>query len=304
MEGGGSSLGCNAPLRAYKTPEGAITFDATRGYYDRPLRLACGQCRGCRLRRTRDWAIRAVHESQMHARNSFVTLTYNNEHLPEDQSVDVEHWQKFAKRVRKEYGPFRFLHCGEYGEKTLRPHYHAVIFGLNFHEDRAKIGNPSGHPLYASPTLARLWPWGFSAIGDVTFDSAAYVASYTFKKTKGPAEEAQNQRIDTSTGEVWSVKSPYATMSRNKGLGTTWFEKYRGDLYPHDYAIAKGQKFRPPKFYDRMLEKSDPDLWEEIKEKRKVHVLQSPQELSQARQDTKEEVLRRKAKLYSTRNLS
>lgn len=230
----------------------------------------------------------------MHERNSFVTLTYNEASLPEDHGLNVKHWQDFAKRVRKQNGPFRFLHCGEYGEKTLRPHYHACIFGLNFHEDRVPIGNQSGHPLYASSALAELWPHGFSAIGDISFDSAAYVASYTFKKTNGDLEAAQAERVDTETGEVWSVKSPYATMSRRPGLGTSWYEKYKGDLYPHDYAVAKGQKFRPPKFYDKLLAKEDPKLWQEVQDRRRQHVRDKPEELTREREETREEILRRK----------
>lgn len=276
------------------TPEGAITFNPTAGYYDRPLQIACGQCRGCRLRRTRDWALRAVHESQMHDQNSFVTLTYNDEHLPEDHGLDVKHWQDFAKRLRKRSGPFRFLHCGEYGEKNLRPHYHACIFGHDFRADRTPLGNPTGKPLYASPTLSELWPFGFSAIGELTFDSAAYVASYCFSKTTGNRKEGQWQRLDTDTGECWEVKPTYATMSRRPGLGTSWFEKFKGDLYPHDYAVAKGQKFRPPRFYDELLAKSDPKLWEGIQARRRQHVRAKPEELKPARQEIREEILRRK----------
>lgn len=296
-------MGCNAPLTAYKTPDGAITFNNKLGYYDRPLKLACGQCRGCRLRRTRDWAIRAIHESQMHKRSSFITLTYRDEDLPEDHGLVLKHWQNFAKKLRRQDGPFRFLHCGEYGDQSFRPHYHALIFGHNFHEDRVPINNNSGHPLYASSSLALLWPWGFSSIGEVAFDSAAYVASYVFKKKNGEQAEKINERLDITTGELWSVPSPYATMSRRPGLGTSWFHKYKGDLYPHDFAVAKGQKFRPPKFYDQLLQKEDPKMWEEIQNRRRHHVRSNPTELEPQKLDIKEETLRRKHELYAHRHL-
>ncbi len=287
-------MGCNAPLTAYRAPGGAITFDQKAGYYDRPLKLSCGQCRGCRLRRTRDWAIRAIHESQLHPRNCFITLTYSPEALPEDQGLNVKHWQDFAKRLRHTLGPFRFLHCGEYGERSLRPHYHACIFGLNFKEDRQPLGNPSGHPLFTSQTLTDTWRHGFVSIGELTFDSAAYVASYVFKKANGPTLEARSERLDPETGEIWKVKPEYATMSRRPGLGQKWFDKYKSDLYPGDFAIAKGQKFRPPKYYDRLLEKTDPTLWSEIQARRKTHVRSNPLELTAPRQEVREEILKRK----------
>lgn len=239
----------------------------------------------------------------MHSRNSFITLTYNQEHLPEDQGLNVKHWQDFAKRLRKKLGPFRFIHCGEYGDRSLRPHYHACIFGLNFREDRKPFGNSSGHPLYTSQTLSDAWKWGYCTIGELTFDSAAYVASYCFKKANGKTAEARYTRLDTSTGEQWAVQPEYATMSRNKGLGQTWFDKYASDIYPHDFAIAKGQKFRPPKFYDRLLEKQNPTLWEEIQARRKTHVRSNPQELTAPRLEVKEEILKRSIQQHAKEHL-
>lgn len=296
-------VGCNSPLRAYKAPGGKITFHQRSGYYDMPLQIACGQCRGCRLRRTRDWAVRAIHESQMHEQNSFVTLTYDDENLPADNGLVVKHWQDFAKRLRKKMGPFRFLHCGEYGEKTLRPHYHACLFGHDFRTDRQPIGNPSGHPLYMSPDLEELWGKGFVSIGELTFDSAAYVASYVFKKTNGETAERRNERVDERTGEVWAVKGEYATMSRRPGLGAAWFAKYSSDIYPHDFAVAKGQQFRPPKFYDQLLKERDPGAWEKIHTRRAQHVRERPEEATTERKEVKEEILRRKQKENANRHL-
>jgi len=296
-------LPCNAPLTAYKAPGGKITFKAKDGYYDLPLQLACGQCRGCRLRRTRDWAIRAIHEAGMHERNSFVTLTYDDKHLPQDYGLVVKHWQSFAKRLRKQMGPFRFLHCGEYGDAKLRPHYHACLFGHNFQNDRVKLGNQSGHPLYVSPTLQKLWYQGFHTIGELTFDSAAYVAAYCFKKLNGQKKQEQCQRIDIRTGETWDVHPEYATMSRRPGLGSTWFDKYKTDLYPGDFAIAKGQKFRPPKYYDNLLAKSDPTLWDKIQAKREEHVRSYPEDLTEQRQQAREQILKAKYDLHKKRPL-
>lgn len=188
----------------------------------------------------------------MHARNCFLTLTYDEEHLPENLSTDVEHWKLFAKRVRKAMGSFRFLHCGEYGEEKLRPHYHALLFGIDFAEDRIKYKVENGHQLWESKKLDDLWGMGRCTIGALSFDSAAYVARYALKKVTGPKaeEDGTYERVDARTGLVWQVKPEYITMSRRPGIGANWIKKFRSDVYPDDFIVMKGQKFRPPKFYD------------------------------------------------------
>lgn len=265
-------MACTRPLAAYKGPDGKIKFNSVEGYVDRPLQLKCGQCGGCRLERTRGWALRCMHEAQLHSNTCFLTLTYSNETLPEDLGLDVTHWQKFAKRVRKELGPFRFLHCGEYGEQNLRPHYHAIMFGHDFHEDRSLWKEKDGNRLYRSEKLDKLWGKGFATIGPVNFDTAAYVAKYALKKRTGPQAEDHYNRIDPSTGECWNVRPEYATMSRRPGIGYEWFKKYKRDVYPEDFVAAKGQKFRPPAYYDSLLEDGDPDCYREMLERRRSKV--------------------------------
>jgi len=297
-------MGCNSPLTAYKAQGGKIVFKQKEGYYDLPLQLACGRCRGCRLRRTRDWAIRALHEAQMHDKNCFLTLTYNETHLPENHGLNVKHWQDFAKRIRKKRGPFRFLHCGEYGEQKLRPHYHACVFGHNWDDDRIPTRSQNGHPYWISAELTQAWPWGFHTIGELCFDTAAYVASYCFKQLSGDLVDKRNERLDPETGETWQVKPEYATMSRRPGLGRTWFDKYASDLYPHDFAVVNGQKFRPPKYYDQQLQKINPQLWEKIATKRQQHIREKPQELTPERMQVKEQIIQAKWQAKNTKKLA
>ena len=146
--------------------------------------LPCGQCIGCRLQRSREWAARCVFEASRHEHNSFITLTYAPECLPEDGSLHYEHFQKFIKRLRKRLWRYeddlkvRFFMCGEYGEQFSRPHYHAIIFGYDF-PDKVFWSRNNGYPLYRSRMLEELWPFGYCTVGDVTFESAAYVARYT-----------------------------------------------------------------------------------------------------------------------------
>lgn len=198
----------------------------------------------------------------MHERNCFITLTYDEENLPNDRSVDVKHWQKFAKKLRKEMGPFRFLHCGEYGDLTHRAHYHACLFGIDFGEDRVELAKDGDHTKWVSPTLQKIWGKGICQIGSLTYDSAAYVARYVLKKYTGKnaAEHYREMEVDEETGEIldeWTVRPEYATMSRRPGLGEKWFKKFHEDVYPDDFVIMKGQKFRPPKYYDQLMERRD-----------------------------------------------
>lgn len=300
---------CFTPLKAYRAPGGGVAFDSTKGYADRPLELACGQCRGCRAERARQWAVRCVHEAQMHTRwvngvkvpnNSFITLTYRPDKLPDDLSLDVSHWQKFAKRVRKELGPFRFFHCGEYGDTNLRPHYHACMFGIDFNEDRIELKRSNGMALYTSPTLERLWGYGMVSIGNLDYESAAYVARYVAKKITGQAAAEHYLRLDESSGEVWAVRPEYCTMSRRPGIGSTWFDNFMSDVYPADEVVHKGKKHLPPKFYDGRLPEKDLEFF---KAKRRAAALRRSVDLTPERLRVREKIAERKAMLFQRRGL-
>ena len=160
---------CYHPATGYLPRDGSkkLTFRKAEGYVDKPVKVSCGQCYGCLLERSRQWAVRCMHETQMSSdpisgiqHNSFITLTYDQVNLPDHASLEVEHWQLFAKRLRKNVGPFRYYHCGEYGEDTQRPHYHAVIWGQDFLRDRMLYKTSSGHKLYTSKTLDETWQKG------------------------------------------------------------------------------------------------------------------------------------------------
>lgn len=129
------------------------------------------------------WAVRIVHEAQMWPQNSFITLTYRPEDLPQGGSLNVEHYQLFMKklRARNTGHKIRFFHCGEYGEKLSRPHYHAILFNYDF-PDKKVFSEKNGNTIYTSELLEDIWGKGFCTIGDVTFQSAAYVARYVMKK--------------------------------------------------------------------------------------------------------------------------
>lgn len=260
-------MACYHPLSAFKLG-GQIHFGAPSSSLVQPLKLPCGQCIGCRLERSRQWATRIMFESQFHEENCFITLTYRDEDLPYPPSLDYRHFQLFMKRLRKQLGhKVRFYACGEYGDEYFRPHFHACLFGVDFYSDRYFFNySPSGKPLYRSPLLERCWTAGHSSIGDLTFESAAYVARYVTKKITGDVAPDYYQFVDSQTGEVFQLKPEFARMSLKPGIGGAWFDKYSSDVYKdHDYVIVRGRQCRPPRYFDRLLERVDPARFEEVK---------------------------------------
>lgn len=269
---------CYFPITAYQNSKGVYfrdTIDASE------IRLPCGRCIGCRLERSRQWALRLTHEKRFHEHTSFITLTYDKDNLPSGGSLDLKHFQDFMKRLRKELAPkqIRFFHAGEYGEKYGRPHYHAIIFGESFSES---IRNPDtserGDRTWSSDLLSKLWTKGINRVGEVTFESCAYVARYCTKKITGPTAQKHYERVCQKTGEITSLRPEYATMSRRPGIGYAHFEKYHKEIYPHDFVISRGHRSKPPRFYDKHLEKIDPTLYLDIKDQRECALSLTPKE--------------------------
>lgn len=192
----------------------------------------------------------------MHEFNCFITLTYSDENLPLDRSLSKRDFQLFMKRLRKSIAPLkvRFFAGGEYGDLNARPHYHALLFGYDF-PDKKFHKHSAGKPLYTSQALEKLWPNGFALIGDVTFESAAYVASYCHKKLTGTMAALYNH-VDAETGEIIGITPEFGLQSRRPGIGSTWFEKYGNDVYPRDQVIARESPQRPPRYYDKLLSKT------------------------------------------------
>lgn len=263
---------CFNPLRGWKSSvvnesgKRSLVFkesQAPESLRDFPIDVPCGQCIGCRLERSRQWALRCLNEASLYDNNCFITLTYDEDHLPKDGSLHKEHFQKFMKRLRKMFprtkgDSIRYFHCGEYGEQLGRPHYHACIFNFDFNDKKLwKINN--GERYYTSDTLSKLWPDGYSIIGNVTFESAAYVARYIMKKVTGDVSESH---YDGKTPE-------YTTMSRRPGIGKQWFDKYADDIRRTGHMVVNGKRVMPPKFYEKELEKYDNDMLLMLKRERK-----------------------------------
>jgi len=258
---------CYHPLSAYQCADGSIVFyESKRHDTVKSLSLPCGQCIGCRLERSRQWAIRCMHEAQMHTQNCFITLTYDDDHLPSDRSLHYRDFQLFIKRLRKRYPGrrIRYYMAGEYGENFGRPHWHACIFGLDFDDKKLWKRTSANSLLYRSADLELLWPFGYSSIGDVTFESAAYVARYIMKKVTGKNAVEHYQEIDPDTGEITNRKPEFTKMSLKPGIGYEWYKQYTSDVYPHDYVVVRGKKVKPPKYYDKKYKIDNPYEFDEL----------------------------------------
>lgn len=329
------SMPCYRPLcaRLDENPDGSNTVSFPYGYgrafYDHGdvsafkredgyLQVPCGQCVGCRLENSRQWAVRCVNEAQMHEYCSFITLTYRPDPplgkpdlcVPVDFSLDHRHFQDFMKRLRdrvyhdKECKKFlherldretgkaknvRYLMCGEYGDTYMRPHYHAILFNCDF-QDKELLEVKDGCRLYTSKILSELWPFGYSTIGSMTFQSAAYVARYSMKKVTGSLAEDHYRRVSPVDGREYQVKPEYAKMSRNPGIGSDWFDKYwKSDIYENGYMVVNGHKCSPPRYYDKKLKNLDLELYETLKARRIENALQRADDNSFKRLLVKEE---------------
>lgn len=267
---------CYAPLRAFRSIERTesgkrkLVFNRRDGYSDMEVEISCGQCIGCRAEKSRQWAVRCMHEASLHDSNVFLTLTYDDEHLPKHGSLRKKDIQLFMKRLRKFAHPkkVRFFHSGEYGDDSLRPHYHMLLFGFDF-VDKTMWTVRHKITVYRSASLEKLWHLGNSEIGTVTFESAAYVAKYCIKRLTGEEADARYRRLCTDTGELVPVEPEYATMSRRPGIGREWYERYGHEVHRDDSVIVNGREQLPPKYYDDLAEVMRPDVLKKVKHARK-----------------------------------
>lgn len=274
-----------------------------------------------------------MHEAQLHQENCFITLTYNDEHLPKDQSLVYRDFQLFMKRLRKahpghtvaglqgrrqrrhltnELTPgqrsrqkskpkaayksksqtplgISFYMSGEYGGKTNRPHYHAILFGIDFHDRKYLKTTGAGEKLYTSDTLDNLWGLGFASVGNVTFESASYVARYVIKKMDGEKKN-KYERTNPETGEITSLKPEFSNMSRDPAIGKRWIERYTADVYPEGMTVVNGHLTRPPRYYDLYYKRTSPKKYATIVDKRHQEALKALADSSNQRLAAKEQV--------------
>lgn len=266
------------------------------------ISLPCGRCIGCRLKYSRQWADRCMAEASYHDSNVFLTLTYNDEHLPDRlvKEVDVfdedgdyvstseelspfhplvkRDLQLFIKRLRKRFPKqhIRYFACGEYGPSTHRPHFHLLLFGLRLPDLQYFKTDTEGHVFSTSETIKELWyrecdkgvqdigqrSAGFHIISDVNWSTCAYVARYIMKKQFG-----QNSDIY----EKLNFPPEFTLMSRRPGIGRQYYEDHAKDIYFSDSYLRtdKGAVLiRPNKYYDSLFDIDYPDIMPGIRVER------------------------------------
>lgn len=264
--------------------------------------IPCGKCIGCRMEYSRQWANRCMLELEYHDSAYFVTLTYDDYHVPESfypdpktgeamrsLTLNKRDLQLFMKRLRARFenDTIRFFACGEYGPSTFRPHYHLILFGLHL-PDLVPIGQLRGYQYYRSESLERCWSRkdtfenligeecvtpltkiGNITITDVTWETCAYTARYITKKLNGPAAKFYSD---------FNLVPPFVQMSRRPGIARQWYEDHphmRDFEYINIKTAKGGRKFRPPKYYDKLFDGEFPEESARIKEIRQRMCLES-----------------------------
>ena len=254
---------CYRPQRAWRSttpnPSGKYpyVFDINKGLDYTEINLPCGGCIGCRIDRSKEQAMRCVHEARYHEENSYITLTY--EEAP--HSLQHTDWVNFIQKIRRRYPQkdIRYYMCGEYGEAQVglgRPHFHAILFGHQFSDLEPYRLNAVGDQVYISPELEEIWDKGFCTVGQVTRKSAGYVARYIMKKINGDQADDHYVRLVEETGELISVRPEYNTMSKRPGIGHKWVHEFWKDCIK-GYVTLEGKRQQIPRYYINEIEKID-----------------------------------------------
>lgn len=292
---------CNYPLTRIETWDGKISFESayladaeaskkfnkklsTQKNIKSVKMIPCGQCISCRLNKSREWANRLMLEAKEYENNYFITLTYSDEYCPIKRTLNTETGEvitgltlkkedliKFNHDLRQywkrkyNHDGIRYYECGEYGENSLRPHYHGIIFNLPYLEDlKLYKTTEMNQTLYTSETLSHIWDKGYVIIGAVTWESASYVARYVLKKKFGKDADQYYEAL----GKI----PEFTTMSRMPGIGYNYYEANKEKIYKTDEIFiktAKGVvKTTPPVYFDRLLEKESEEKYKKIKRQR------------------------------------
>lgn len=267
----GNWLKCESSFRSPYAEKCVTTF----------TEIPCGKCIDCKLQYSRQWADRCMFESEYYKPSEcwFLTITYNDESIMDVGSdifagnLDKTELSAFLKRLRRhcEYHELsdgiRFYACGEYGTKTFRPHYHVILYGLDLKKNDNLypwIKSKSGYWTWRSPLLEKVWKKGYVVVSPISWDTCAYTARYVMKKVGGMTNDDYIAH---------GVEPEFVLMSRRPGIGREYFDDNYKTIYEYDEVFIKGpdggRKGKPPKYYDSLYEKVNPEHYKEIKETRR-----------------------------------
>lgn len=227
-----------------------------------------------------------MHEAQLHEFNCFLTLTYDQDKVPTNYGLDLGHAQGFIKRLRRHADyhhkglKLRFYLAGEYGDEFGRPHYHAAIFGYDFPDQTLFKKNHLNQPIYESEILTNLWSHGHASTAALNYQSAAYIARYCVKKIGGPKADEHYHRLSPIDGQFYNVRPEFAVMSRRPGIGSSWLERFKSDVFPSGYIVVNGRPQAPPRFYVNKLTEEEQNA---LRRQSKRRALKHKKEQTEAR---------------------
>lgn len=254
----------------------------------REIYLPCGKCHGCRLVNVRQWSLRMMHQARYSAPNWFITLTYDDKHMPQFGNLQYDHLSKFFKRCRRDFQtpekPFKYFAVGEYGDRTLRPHYHYAAFDFKISDLRPFKQTKNGW-YFTSELLREKWPYGHHIVAPLTWNTACYVAGYVTKKMHGddirkipqPYEvvrELLDEGLDPSDYiEHYTIQRAF----QSHGLGVPFYRDHWREIWDLDGCLFKGKYMvQPPRYYYKMLQRDNPDLAEDVAYRRQQRYLDRP----------------------------
>ena len=240
---------------------GYIVSDEAGLFVKSLYQIPCGHCLGCLEDRAKDWTVRNLMELKTCDNAIFLTLTYDDNHLPLNHgfhTLDKTDLSAFLKRLRKHYSlsKLRFFACGEYGSHTLRPHYHLIVYGYPYYEDR----------WCETDLLSNIWKNGNVYLGTVTEQSIAYVSRYVLKKSG-------NSAVLNSTYQ----QPEFVDMSRRPGIGAEWINAHLKDISVNDEVpfLSHGvvRFVKPPRYFDKQFKVIEPNLFQSLADKRVAKAL-------------------------------
>lgn len=263
-----------------------ICYDDKGNLYPFPIDIPCGQCVGCRLEYSRQWATRCVLEALQYEHNYFITLTYNPENLPQKENYVIdydtgeagekffsaplvpEHLTKFIKDLRRyfeyhyNFTGIRFFACGEYGDKFLRPHFHLILFNCPIPDLDFLKTSFNGDVYWNSDILNKIWNKGFVCVASCNFNTCSYVARYMMKKQKG---------LNSDYYDKLGLIPPFTRCSRMPGIAKTYYDENKGEIYKYDSLVITDNKgiaktVKPPKYYDKLFDIESPEDLKRIKD--------------------------------------
>lgn len=252
------------------------SFGIIRVPYQNLMKIPCGKCIGCKFDYTKQWSDRMIMElADNDGKGIFITLTYNNENvpfavdehgLPVSLTLQKRDFQLFLKRLRKHFSEksIRFFACGEYGGRTLRPHYHAIIYGLSLSDfpDLSVHGMNELNQLYfISPLLAKIWSNGFALLSDVSYKTCAYVARYNVKKAYGDNVKPHELAEDS-----------FVLMSRRPGIASRFYENHPFffETMSAYFSDSNGSvRVSCPSYFLKRLSLDSPDFYDKIVRERR-----------------------------------